>query len=139
MRVLCRSVACCLLVLGAGLPVAHAYDGPPSPQGQDRVDELISRYNLNPAFDKLGRGVANFCLGWTEIPITVNQRYSTSDTGTSFLSGIAVGIFKGLVRTGVGAYETVTFFLPYPENFAPILPTLEYFKKTNKRKPLPLE
>ena len=139
MRVLCRSVACCLLALGAGLSAASADDGPPSPQGQDRVDELISRYNLNPAFDKLGRGVANLTLGWTEIPITVNQRYSTSDTGTSFLSGIVVGIFKGLVRTGVGAYETVTFFLPYPEDFAPILPPLEYFRKTNRRKPLPLE
>jgi len=46
---------------------------------------------------------------------------------------------KGAVRTAVGAYETVTFFLPYPEEFAPILPTLEYYQHSTKRKPLPLE
>jgi hypothetical protein len=39
----------------------------------------------------------------------------------------------------VGLYEAVTFFLPYPENFAPILPTLPYFEKNKKRRPLPLE
>jgi hypothetical protein len=39
----------------------------------------------------------------------------------------------------VGLYETVTFFLPYPEDFAPILPTLEYYNKSPGRRRLPLE
>ena len=108
-------------------------------RSQDRVDEMMGRYNLHPAFEKLGRGVSNALGGWLEIPLNVDQRYSTSDTGGSFLTGTAYGVVKGIVRTGVGLYETVTFFLPYPENFAPILPTLPYFQKHTRRNPLPLE
>ncbi len=94
---------------------------------------------LARAFEKLGRGVSNFLGGWLEIPLGIHKRYATSDTAGSLFTGTAVGAFKGLVRTGVGAYETVTFFLPYPEDFAPILPTLEYFQHHTRRKPLPLE
>jgi hypothetical protein len=74
-----------------------------------------------------------------EIPLGVGHRYSTSDTAGSVLTGAAVGLFRGVVRTAVGFYETVTFFLPYPEHYAPILPTLEYFRRDARRKPLPLE
>lgn len=117
-----------------------AYDEPHRPPpAQDRVDEAMGRYNLQPAFEKLGRGLSNVLFGWLEVPLNIDKRYAPSDTGGSVLTGTAVGLFKGLVRTGVGAYETVTFFLPYPENFAPILPTLPYFQHHTKRRPLPLE
>ena len=107
--------------------------------GRDRVDEVMGRYNLQPAFEKGGRGLSNVLFGWLEIPLNIDRRYSPHDNVGSMLTGTAVGVFKGVIRTGVGLYETVTFFLPYPENFAPILPTLEYFQKASRRKPLPLE
>ena len=128
-----------LLITGIGTVNGWADYDEPTTGGQDRVDAMMSRYNLGPAFTKLGRGVSNFLLGWLEIPLNVHKRYTASDTIGSGLAGTAVGFFKGAVRTGVGFYETVTFFLPYPEHFAPILPTLEYFQKHTKRKPLPLE
>ena len=112
---------------------------PPTPPAQDRVDEVMGRYNLHPAFNKLGRGLANALGGWMEIPLNIGQRMSSGDTGGSFFTGAAYGVFKGAVRTSVGVYETATFFLPYPEDFAPILPTLEYYKKSDRRKSLPLE
>ncbi len=127
------------LVLWLGAPLAWTDDTMSAPPPQDRVDDLMGRYNLHPAFEKLGRGVANTLCGWLELPLNIQKRYSANDTGGSFFTGAAHGLFKGIVRTGVGVYETVTFFLPYPENFAPILPTLEYFQKTPKRQPLPLE
>jgi len=99
----------------------------------------MGRHNLHPAFEKLGRGLSNALGGWLEIPLTIHRRYATSDTGASFFTGAAHGLFRGLVRTGVGIYETATFFLPYPEHFAPILPTLEYFQRTTRRERLPLE
>jgi putative exosortase-associated protein (TIGR04073 family) len=128
-----------VVTLWIGLPGAWAQDPSGVAGGRDRVDEMLGRYNLHPAFDKLGRGVSNAFFGWTEVPLNVGYRYSRHDTGGSLLTGAAIGLFKGLVRTGVGVYETVTFFLPYPEEFAPILPTLEYFKKASRRKALPLE
>lgn len=105
----------------------------------DKVDEAISRYNLHPAFEKLGRGLSNTLFGFLEIPLNIHERYSVSDTAGSWLTGAAYGTFKGFVRTGVGLYEVVSFPLPYPEDFAPILPTLDYFRQSPKRRPLPLE
>lgn len=137
-----RAVAAVVVALGlwGACAAGTAAEELPSPiGGQDRVDQLMGRYNLHPAFDKLGRGVSNALLGWLEIPLNVHKRYSASDTVGSGLAGAAIGLFKGVVRMGVGVYETATFFLPYPEHFAPILPTLEYFRKTGRRGPLPLE
>ncbi|MBI3321019.1 MAG: exosortase system-associated protein, TIGR04073 family [Candidatus Omnitrophica bacterium] len=131
-----------LLVVSAlwgGVPPARSDEGQFSSAGQDRVEEVMGRYNLHPAFAKLGRGLSNALGGCLELPLNVQKRYSKTDTGGSFLTGVSYGLFKAVVRTGVGIYETATFFLPYPEDYAPILPTLEYFQKATKRKPLPLE
>ena len=140
-RVVCivlRALSLALL-LGVGTTVVWSQEGASPPMGRDQVDELMKRYNLHPSFTKLGRGLSNFFLGWTEIPLNIQKWYSRSDIGGSFFTGAAHGLFKGVVRTGVGVYETVTFFLPYPEDFAPILPTLEYFRRDTKRAPLLLE
>lgn len=130
------------LLMTLAAATALAADSRTPPQPSDQVDQLMARYNLHPSFEKLGRGVSNALLGWAEIPLGVYQRYSPEDTGTSFFTGVAVGIFKGAVRMGVGVYETVTFLLPYPEDFRPILPTLDYYrliKGGKAREPLPLE
>ena len=138
-----RAGPCCIMSLICvwclGIPVGWAQTDAPNPIGQDRVDELMGRYNLNPAFAKLGRGASNLFGGWLEVPLNLQQHYAKNDTAGSLFTGTAHGLFRGLLRTAVGAYEVVTFFLPYPENFAPILPTLEYFKKTPGREPLLLE
>lgn len=119
------------------LAVAAQADETVTPVGsRDQVDDLMNKYNLNPTFEKLGRGAGNFLGGWLEIPLNIHNRYSESDIGTSFFSGTAHGVVKAFVRTGVGFYEVLTFFLPYPENYAPILPTLPYYQKSARRKPL---
>jgi putative exosortase-associated protein (TIGR04073 family) len=135
-RLLAIAVMCAL----AGPGPAGAQDAPVAEQtqGTDRVDEMLGKYNLHPAFTKLGRGLSNGTMGWLEIPVNVRHRRSSSDSGGSFFTGLAYGAVKGLVRMGVGFYETITFFLPYPEHYAPILPTLEYFRREG-REPLPLE
>jgi putative exosortase-associated protein (TIGR04073 family) len=127
-------------LMASAAPAAWSAEAARTPApAQDRVDEAVRRYNLHPAFTKGGRGLSNFFCGWLEIPLNMHQRYSAQDTGGSLFTGLAYGVLKGIVRTGVGAYEAVTFFLPYPENFAPILPTLPYFRKDPQRPLLPLE
>ena len=137
MRNVPRAVLAGLLVGCLWAPVGWAREQAAPPR--DRVDDMMTRYNLHPAFEKLGRGASNLFCGFGEVPLTIQQHYSTTDTGGSFLTGAAVGLFKGAVRTLVGAYEVVTFFIPYPEHYAPILPTLAYFDRASKRAPLPLE
>ena len=129
-----------IAIVAACIGASPAWGAPPPSQtGPDQVDEMMGRYNLHPAFAKLGRGLANALFGWTEIPLNIGQRMSAGDTGGSFFTGAAYGVVKGAVRTGVGVYEAATFFLPYPEDFAPILPTLPYFQTQDRRRSLPLE
>ena len=130
-------LAICLV--GAGLPRAWSDTGGSVEGPPDQVEQMMGRYNLHPAFTKLGRGASNALGGWLEIPLNIQQRHSMQDTAGSWFTGLVYGVFKGVVRTGVGLYETVTFFLPYPENVAPILPTLEYFRKNPNRDALPFE
>ena len=131
-RLVVIGLAIAYCIAGA-LPVVRAEEA--AQQSDDRVDQLMGRYNLYPAFDKAGRGVSNLLGGWLEIPYNIQTRYSKSDTGGSLLTGLVHGLLRACVRTGVGAYEAVTFFLPYPENFAPILPTLPYYQKNKKHDP----
>jgi putative exosortase-associated protein (TIGR04073 family) len=127
----------CATTLLAG--PAWSQNAPPPPREQDQVDALLGKYNLHGAFTKGGRGLSNFFGGWLEIPLSIHQHYSPSDTAGSWFTGLGYGVFKGIVRTAVGAYEAVTFFLPYPENFVPILPTLDYYKKIKRDPQLPFE
>ena len=130
----------CALAIVVWMFAAPAWAGAAAGgSARDPVDDVMGRYHVHPALTKLGRGVGNALGGWLEVPLNISQRMSSSDTGGSFFTGVAYGLIKGVVRTGVGVYETATFFLPYPEDFAPILPTLEYYKKSDRRRPLPLE
>ena len=127
------------IVMSCLIPSRLSEAARPAPATTDKTDEVLLRYNLYPAFEKFGRGVANTLGGWLEFPLNIHKRYTKADTGTSLFTGAAVGFVKGVIRTGVGVYETITFLIPYPEEFAPILPTLEYFKRSELRKPLLLE
>ncbi len=73
------------------------------------------------AFKKLGRGVVNTFTGWIEVPKGIVDESKSSN----ILAGLTVGTVKGfglgLVRTGAGIYETVTFPLPIPEGYEPIV------------------
>ena len=117
----------CLAFTVGWMPRAPRGDQREVPQGADRLDEVMVRHNLDLAAAKLGRGLANTVAGWMEIPATMERKYREDDTGTSLFVGAATGTVRAVIRTGVGVYEAVTFWLPYPENFKPILPSLEYF------------
>ena len=81
---------------------------------------------------KLYRGLANIVTCWGEIPKGV------SDTTKEFntLSGCTLGLIKGtgltVARCAVGVYETVTFLLPIPEGYSPIVEPEFIFGKNNE-------
>ncbi|MBI3324345.1 MAG: exosortase system-associated protein, TIGR04073 family [Candidatus Omnitrophica bacterium] len=128
------------IAAGLGSHAAFAQETAQPSTSSDQVDQLMVRYNLHPAFVKLGRGVGNALMGWLEFPLNIQKYYAPSDAATTLFTGMGIGLVKSLVRTGVGLYETVTFFLPYPEEFAPILPTIDYLRRDGHRaQPLLLE
>lgn len=71
---------------------------------------------------KFSRGVVNTAFGLVvDWPKTIY--YDTKKKGPAY--GLTIGLFKGIGvgvgRTLIGAYELVTFPLPYPEDYTPIL------------------
>lgn len=70
---------------------------------------------------KLGRGVANMATGVLELPSHIVS--VTEEDG--YVAGVTYGIVKGLamslLRTVVGVYETLTFAVPLPFHYEPIL------------------
>lgn len=73
-------------------------------------------------WDKAGRGVANFFLGWTEMayqPVLLaqeGQRWPVALGG-----GLVKGVFYGLNRTITGLYEAATFPFAIPLGYRPII------------------
>ena len=70
---------------------------------------------------KLGRGLANTITGFLELPAGVVD--AAEEEG--YIAAVTYGVVKGLalsvLRTGVGVYETVTFLIPLPWGYEPIL------------------
>ncbi|MCH7504438.1 exosortase system-associated protein, TIGR04073 family [PVC group bacterium] len=73
------------------------------------------------AGSKLLRGVANIATGWIEIP---KQMYQTSVDHNPLLGltwGTVKGVGYGVGRTLVGVYDTVTFPIPIPSDYEPVV------------------
>lgn len=74
----------------------------------------------NP-IEKLGRGLANTATGWIEVFTTVKRHSEEHGYAAGLLFGLPVGIGRALWRTSVGVYETVTFPVPLPRYYEPIM------------------
>ncbi|HPS20311.1 MAG TPA: exosortase system-associated protein, TIGR04073 family [Candidatus Omnitrophota bacterium] len=81
----------------------------------------------NGPVKKLGRGVSNIGTCFLEIP---DGMMKANDEGGP-MAGCTWGLFQGVIgtvkRAVVGVYETVTFPIPAPANYAPILKDPEFF------------
>ena len=127
------------MVLSLSATSVWAANSADTAAGDDQMTEAMGHDTTPPVFMKLGRGLSNLLGGWLEVPATIDQHYTTTDTAGSMLAGLGHGLVRAVMRTGVGAYEAVSFLIPCPEDYAPILPTLGYFNTHNRAKRLPLE
>jgi len=73
------------------------------------------------AFVKLGRGLSNTVTGWMELPIEIYKGSKVPGHIGGLIYGLPIGIVKAATRTFVGVYETITFALPYPNDYESIL------------------
>jgi len=88
--------------------------------GVAAADQPARRY-FDGTTRKLGRGVANILTAPLELvrePYLIGQ-----DDG--MLAGVTVGLVRGVgstvIREAAGIIETVTFPIPIPKNFQPLL------------------
>ena len=107
-----------------------------TPSSTDRMccasEPRVHTCPFEGSFTKLGRGVSNVLAGWLEVPETIRRRYSPDDVGSSIATGVAVGVLRTIMRTGVGLYETLTCPLPIPQCYRPILPPLDSFQRRDR-------
>lgn len=71
--------------------------------------------------EKLGRGITNTATGWIEFPKEIGKQAEKS----LGLAGVVVGPLKGLAkaigRTVVGIYDALTFLIPLPRRYEPVI------------------
>lgn len=70
---------------------------------------------------KLGRGILNTLTGLLEVPRNIYQTSKESNIVLGLTMGTAKGIGMAVVRTGAGIYDAVTFPLPIPGGYEPVL------------------
>ncbi len=79
------------------------------------------------AVTKLGRGIANIGTCVLEIPKAIGD----SNTEDGPIAAATVGVLTGILKTGVrlvvGVYEVVTFPIPAPKHYGPVLTEPEFF------------
>ena len=81
--------------------------------------------SVAPAFaqdvgHKLGRGLVNVGTGWIELPKGIRDGSQQENPFVGVTAGLFKGLGLGLLRTGVGALEVVTFPFPWPKDYAPV-------------------
>lgn len=76
---------------------------------------------------KLGRGLANVIT----CPLEILKGISDANTENGPIAAVTFGLLKGIFNTGVraviGVYEVVTFPIPLPRDYSPILTDPEFF------------
>ncbi len=70
---------------------------------------------------KFGRGIINGTTFWLELPLAWYHVTDQTDPFTGFFWGTADGIVKSADRLGGGAYELVTFPIPSPRYYKPVM------------------
>ena len=70
---------------------------------------------------KLTRGAANFTTGWMELPKQMYLVGQREGWVTGALRGPIDGLGMFIARTIAGAYEVLTFPVPLPANYQPML------------------
>lgn len=79
-------------------------------QSYDPDQTVPEPSKLQKRVSKLGRGFSNILFGWTEIPLTFDQKMRAGKPLTHLLTtALVTGATKGVMRTGIGFYEVFTF------------------------------
>jgi len=82
------------------------------------TDDAPKNHN---ALRKLGRGFANVLFGVVEIPNQYTKAVSEHGGAAGLTYGIPKGFVRWLGRELVGVYEIVTFPIPAPSGYRPVM------------------
>lgn len=75
---------------------------------------------------KLGRGISNCLTFLIEIPNQISKTNNNDGPVAAITYGVAKGITMSIFRMVIGGYEVLTFPIPLPEWYRPILTDPEF-------------
>lgn len=90
-------------------------------QAQRYGDEYRDESCFGQMQHKLGRGLANLFTGVVEIPKNISREWRRTDPATGVIVGGVKGVGWAATRMAVGAFDTVTFPVPVPANYEPLM------------------
>jgi len=73
------------------------------------------------ALRKLGRGFSNLLFGIVEVPNQVTKATAERGGASGVTYGVGKGLFRWIGRELVGVYEIVTFPIPLPKGYQPVM------------------
>lgn len=79
------------------------------------------------ALKKLGRGISNVASSPLEVWKRISDVNNENGPIAAFTWGLLNGIFRTGIRAIVGIYEVVTFPIPLPKDYEPIITDPEFF------------
>jgi len=93
---------------------------------------IISLFAASSAYadtmlKKLGRGLANIITCPIELPHRIGQANDESGPFAACTWGVLDGFFRMGMRFVVGGYEVITFPVPVPPDYEPIIDDPEFF------------
>lgn len=91
-------------------------------QVQAATDDVYRRStDAEKIMTKLGRGVTNVLTCWVELPRNISMEWERTDPATGLVLGTVKGSAYTFARLATGVYETVTFPLPVPAGYEPMM------------------
>ena len=100
---------------------------------------LVSAVSLafakDNAFTKFGRGMANIALSPGELYTQPLLLSKNSEPAIAIFGGLAKGLSMFVAREVVGIYEVITFPVPAPKGYGPIIEPATTFTDWDTRKP----
>jgi putative exosortase-associated protein (TIGR04073 family) len=97
--------------------------GKPQPCSGKAAEGLCN----NGAWKKLGRGLCNMVTFPLELPNQISRTNNSDGPMAAFTWGLVKGAGMTCFRALVGVYETLTFPIPCPEGYKPVLTDPEFF------------
>lgn len=82
---------------------------------------MITPCHASEVMRKLGRGITNSLTGVVEIPKKMYLISKNDNLALGLTWGLVKGTAVGLLRTTAGVFETLTFPIPAPADYEPII------------------
>lgn len=113
-----------VLLISSAVSQAETVAGHKLAESEEIVQDMSS---------KLCRGVFNVLTGWGEVPRQMIKSGKEKGWWAAIPIGIPAGAMMTVVRTGTGAFETLTFIAPISDSYGPIIDPAFVWQKAKEK------